>query len=47
MSSEKYEPLTIETLADRLGSVDAVCKVVGDDISKWKIDEVGLSLIHI
>ena len=24
MSSEKYEPLTIETLADRLGSVDVI-----------------------
>ena len=49
MSSENYEPLTIETLADRLGSVDAICKVVGDDISKWKIDEVGdgnLNLVY-
>ena len=49
MSSEKYEPLTIETLADRLGSVDAICKVVGDDSSKWKIDEVGdgnLNLVY-
>ena len=42
MSSEQYEPLTIETLADRLGSVDAICKIVGDDTSKWN-----LSLIHI
>ena len=49
MSSEKYEPLIIETLADRLGSVDAICKVVGDDTSKWKIDEVGdgnLNLVY-
>jgi 5-methylthioribose kinase len=49
MSSEKYEPLTIETLADRLGSVDAICKIVGDDSSKWKIDEVGdgnLNLVY-
>ena len=49
MSSEKYEPLTIETLADRLGSVGAICKVVGDDTSKWKIDEVGdgnLNLVY-
>ena len=49
MSSEKYEPLTIETLADRLGSVDAICKIVGDDTSKWKIDEVGdgnLNLVY-
>ena len=49
MSSEKYEPLTIETLADRLGSVDAICKVVGDVTSKWKIDEVGdgnLNLVY-
>ena len=49
MSSEKYEPLTIETLADRLGSVDAICKVVGDDTSKWNIDEVGdgnLNLVY-
>jgi 5-methylthioribose kinase len=41
MSAKKYEPLTIETLADRLGSVDAICKIVGDDTSRWKIDEVG------
>ena len=49
MSSEKYEPLTIETLADRLGSVDAICKIVGDDTSKWNIDEVGdgnLNLVY-
>jgi len=49
MSSEKYEPLTIETLADRLGSVNAICKIVGDDTSKWKIDEVGdgnLNLVY-
>ena len=49
MSSEKYEPLTIETLADRLGSIDAICKIVGDDTSKWEIDEVGdgnLNLVY-
>ena len=49
MSSEKYEPLTIETLANRLGSVDAICKIVGDDTSKWNIDEVGdgnLNLVY-
>jgi 5-methylthioribose kinase len=49
MSSEKYEPLTIETLANRLGSVPAICKIVGDDTSKWKIDEVGdgnLNLVY-
>ena len=49
MSSEKYEPLTIETLADRLGSVDAICKIVGDDTSKWNVDEVGdgnLNLVY-
>jgi 5-methylthioribose kinase len=49
MSAKKYEPLTIETLADRLGSVDAICKIVGDDSSKWKIDEVGdgnLNLVY-
>jgi 5-methylthioribose kinase len=49
MSSEKYEPLTIETLANRLSSVPAICKVVGDDTSKWKIDEVGdgnLNLVY-
>ena len=43
MSSEKYER-TIETLADRLGSVDAICKIVGDDTSKWNIDEVVMEL---
>ena len=49
MSAKKYEPLTIETLADRLGSVDAICKIVGDDSSKWKIDEGGdgnLNLVY-
>ena len=49
MSSEKYEPLTIETLAKRLSSVPAICKIVGDDTSKWKIDEVGdgnLNLVY-
>ena len=49
MSSEKYEPLTIETLANRLSSVPAICKIVGDDTSKWKIDEVGdgnLNLVY-
>ena len=49
MPSDKYEPLTIETLADRLGSVDAICKIVGDETSKWKIDEVGdgnLNLVY-
>ena len=49
MSSEKYEPLTIETLANRLGSVDAICKIVGYDTSKWNIDEVGdgnLNLVY-
>lgn len=49
MPSDKYEPLTIETLADRLGSVDAICKIVGDDTSKWEIDEVGdgnLNLVY-
>jgi 5-methylthioribose kinase len=49
MSAKKYEPLTIETLADRLGQVDAICKIVGDDSSRWKIDEVGdgnLNLVY-
>ena len=49
MSSEKYEPLTIETLANRLSSVPAICKIVGDDTSEWKIDEVGdgnLNLVY-
>ena len=49
MSAKKYEPLTVETLADRLGSVDAICKIVGDDPSRWKIDEVGdgnLNLVY-
>ena len=49
MSPDKYEPLTIETLADRLGSVEAICKIVGDDTSKWKINEVGdgnLNLVY-
>ena len=34
MSPDKYEPLTIETLADRLGSVEAICKIVGDEIGR-------------
>ena len=49
MSSEKYEPLTVETLGNRLGAVDDICKIVGDEKSKWKIDEVGdgnLNLVY-
>ena len=49
MSAEKYEPLTIETLANRLSTVGDICKIVGDDKSKWKIDEVGdgnLNLVY-
>ena len=49
MSSEKYEPLTIETLANRLVTVGDICKIVGNDKSKWKIDEVGdgnLNLVY-
>ena len=45
---KNYAPLTVETLAPRLSSVDAIVTRLGTDISKWKSNEVGdLSLIHI
>jgi len=45
-----YAPLTVETLASRLGSVDAIVTRLGTDISKWKSNEVGdgnLNLVFI
>ena len=47
---KNYAPLTVETLASRLSSVDAIVTRLGTDISKWKSNEVGdgnLNLVFI
>lgn len=47
---KNYVPLTVETLASRLGSVEAIVTRLGTDISKWKSNEVGdgnLNLVFI
>ena len=47
---QNYAPLTVATLASRLGSVDAIVTRLGTDISKWKSNEVGdgnLNLVFI
>ncbi|OUS04172.1 S-methyl-5-thioribose kinase [Rhodobacterales bacterium 52_120_T64] len=45
-----YEPLTVETLANRLISIDAISGILGTDRSKWVAKEVGdgnLNLVFI
>ena len=49
-TAEEYSPLTPETLADRLSSVDAVRERVGDNPADWSVQEVGdgnLNLVFI
>ncbi|HID08029.1 MAG TPA: S-methyl-5-thioribose kinase, partial [Armatimonadetes bacterium] len=46
----KYEPLTVETLAARLGSIDLITDRLGTDTASWSADEVGdgnLNLVFI
>lgn len=45
-----YEALTVETLASRLGGIDAIVSRVGADSSQWQVEEVGdgnLNLVFI
>ena len=46
----KYEPLTVESLATRLGGIGAISSRLGADTSKWESSEVGdgnLNLVFI
>lgn len=48
--SVAYEPLTPETLASRLGQLEAVNSRLGPDYKQWTVDEVGdgnLNLVFI
>ena len=48
--SGTYEPLSVETIAGRLGSIDAIASRIGHDATKWKSREVGdgnLNLVFI
>jgi len=45
-----FEALTVQTLPQRLGAVAAVCDRIGNDSSRWRVDEVGdgnLNLVFI
>ena len=47
---QDYEPLTIETLSQRLGNIKILKQKLGDDPSLWSCDEVGdgnLNLVFI
>ena len=49
-TNNKYEPLTVETLAARLGSIKSITNLIGGDTSKWTVKEVGdgnLNLVFI
>ncbi|MCF6271944.1 MAG: S-methyl-5-thioribose kinase [Rhodobacteraceae bacterium] len=48
--SEKYAPLTVETISERLGRIDALTARLGADTSQWQCAEVGdgnLNLVFI
>ena len=50
MNDEMYEPLTVKTLGSRLVDIDAVNSILGHDLSKWSVNEVGdgnLNLVFI
>ncbi|MCF6343177.1 MAG: S-methyl-5-thioribose kinase [Devosiaceae bacterium] len=50
MNDEMYEPLTVKTLGSRLVGIDAVNSILGHDLSKWSVNEVGdgnLNLVFI
>ncbi|MCF6327884.1 MAG: S-methyl-5-thioribose kinase [Devosiaceae bacterium] len=40
-NNENYVPLTVNTLPERLGSIDAIVSRLGSDTSKWKSSEIG------
>lgn len=45
-----FEPLSVETLATRLGTNEALCAIIGRDTGAWKVREVGdgnLNLVFI
>ncbi|TJV40945.1 MAG: S-methyl-5-thioribose kinase, partial [Mesorhizobium sp.] len=45
-----FEALSVETLAMRLGTNEALCARIGNDTSAWKVREVGdgnLNLVFI
>ena len=47
---KNYEPLTVKTLAARLGSIESITNLIGVDTSKWASKEVGdgnLNLVFI
>ncbi|MFT5896088.1 MAG: 5-methylthioribose kinase, partial [bacterium] len=48
--SDAYEPLTLESLAKRLGQLEAVTSRLGPDYNQWTVQEVGdgnLNLVFI
>jgi len=40
-NNKNYVPLTISTLFERLGSIDAIVSKLGTDTSSWKSNEIG------
>ncbi len=49
-NESNYEPLTVETLATRLGGIMAITNRIGADTTKWRTKEVGdgnLNLVFI
>ncbi|MCY4207691.1 MAG: S-methyl-5-thioribose kinase [Roseovarius sp.] len=49
-NASKYEALTVETLASRLGGIATILNRLGGDASDWKVNEVGdgnLNLVFI
>ena len=47
---DKYKPLTIESLPQRLGVVSAITDQIGVEIRNWEVKEVGdgnLNLVFI
>ena len=50
MGDEKYQPLSVDSLANRLGAIDAITSRLGMDASSWQAQEVGdgnLNLVFI
>ncbi len=50
MADNGYEPLTVQTIAPRLGGIGAVTDRLGTDTTAWQADEVGdgnLNLVFI
>ncbi|MFK5980646.1 MAG: S-methyl-5-thioribose kinase [Rhizobiaceae bacterium] len=48
--NNSYKPLDVNTIAERLGSIEAITERIGPDTSKWKSSEVGdgnLNLVFI